>query len=153
MSVDPNDVRDALSRAGLRVTAPRVLVLTGLRERPHSTADELLAWMERRTGAISRQGMYDVLASLEEGGLARRIEPSGHASRYETRVGDNHHHLICRVCGAIEDVDCAVGEAPCLEPSSSSGFTVEEAEVNYWGVCPDCQAAGGAPRTRETKTR
>lgn len=117
------------------------MVLRGLRERPHSTADELLEWVAGQPGAISRQGVYDVLASLEEAGLARRIEPAGHAARYETRVGDNHHHVICRSCGAIEDVDCVRDAMPCLEPSSRSGFTVDEAEINFWGLCPDCQSA------------
>ncbi len=135
----PAPVAAALRRAGLHVTAARVLVLTGLRERPHSTADELLEWVEDQPGAISRQGMYDVLGSLEEAGLARRIEPAGHPSRYETRVADNHHHAVCRACGAIEDVDCAVGEMPCLEPSSTAGFTIERAEVNFWGLCPECR--------------
>ena len=132
------NVRESLRKAGLRVTSPRVMVLARLVEHPHSTADGLLRWMEEQQGAISRQGMYDVLTSLERVGLARRIEPAGHPSRYETRVGDNHHHVICRVCGAIADVDCAVGAMPCLEPSTSSGFVVEEAEINFWGLCPDC---------------
>jgi Fur family ferric uptake transcriptional regulator len=136
---DFQPLRRALRDAGMRVTAPRVIVLARLRAAPHSTADELLAWAQSQPGAISRQGMYDVLAGLEEAGLARRIEPAGHPARYETRVADNHHHVICRGCGAIADVDCAVGAMPCLDPSSTSGFTVEEAEINFWGLCPACQ--------------
>lgn len=131
--------RKSLQSAGLRITGPRLMVLTRLQERPHSTADQLLEWVESQPGAISRQGVYDVLASLEEVGLARRIEPAGHASRYETRVDDNHHHVICRSCGAIEDVDCVQGAMPCLQPSARAGFTVDEAEVNFWGLCPECQ--------------
>jgi Fur family transcriptional regulator, stress-responsive regulator len=148
--VPPDDsvlppIRQELRRAGLRVTAPRVVVLARLREAPHSSADELLAWAETRAAAISRQGMYDVLASLEKAGLVRRIEPAGHASRYETRVADNHHHVICRSCGTIADVDCAVGAMPCVQPSSPSGFTVEEAEINFWGLCPSCRTASSGP--------
>lgn len=140
MTVESNlDLRGALRRAGLRVTSPRLTVLGRLRERPHSTADELLEWIATQPGGISRQGMYDVLASLEKVGLARRIEPAGHPSRFETRVDDNHHHVVCRDCGAIADVDCAVGTMPCLEPSTTSGFTVDEAEVTFWGTCPDCR--------------
>lgn len=146
-------IRQALRKAGVRVTSPRVMVLARLHERPHSTADELLEWAAGGTGAISRQGMYDVLATLVEAGLARRIEPAGHPSRYESRVGDNHHHVVCRTCGRVADVDCAVGAMPCLEPSSSSGFTVEEAEVTFWGRCPACQAQGdAAPHTTQRST-
>ncbi|MFW6205704.1 MAG: Fur family transcriptional regulator [Gemmatimonadota bacterium] len=151
MSERTDDVRGALKDAGLRVTAPRVLVLTRLAERPHSTADELLDWVATQPGAISRQGVYDVLSSLEAAGLVRRIEPAGHASRWETRVADNHHHVICRECGDISDVDCAVGAMPCLQPSSSSGFTVERAEVNFWGVCPSCRDGAGASPTNGTE--
>lgn len=141
---DPiQSIRDELRRAGLRVTAHRVMVLARLREAPHSSADELLAWAESQPSAVSRQGMYDVLASLRGAGLTRRIEPAGQAARYETRVHDNHHHVICRSCGAIADVDCATGAMPCLRPSAPSGFTVDEAEVNFWGLCPDCQDPDG----------
>ena len=142
--------RQELRRAGVRVTSPRVMVLTRLRERPHSTADELIDWISANSGAISRQGVYDVLSTLVRAGLARRIEPAGHPSRYECRVGDNHHHIVCRFCGRVADVDCAVGDVPCLEPSSTSGFTVEEAEVTFWGRCPNCQAAAqGLEATRQ----
>ena len=146
-------IHRALRQAGLRVTSPRVTVLARLRERPHATADELLDWVAEQPGAISRQGMYDVLGSLVEAGLARRIEPAGHASRYEGRVGDNHHHVVCRSCGSVADVDCAVGVMPCLAPSSSSGFTVEEAEITFWGRCPACRAgAEAASHTNERKS-
>ena len=133
--------REDLVRAQVRVTSPRVMVLALLRQRPHATADDLLAWVSGEAGAISRQGIYDVLTTLVDAGLARRIEPAGHPSRYESRVGDNHHHIVCRRCGRVDDVDCAVGAMPCLEPSSASGFTIEEAEVTFWGLCPTCQAA------------
>jgi Fur family ferric uptake transcriptional regulator len=132
--------RDDLLRAHVRVTSPRVMVLALLRDRPHATADELLEWVAGETGAISRQGVYDVLTTLVEAGLARRIEPAGHASRYEVRVGDNHHHVVCRACGRVADVDCVVGVTPCLSPSSTSGFAVDEAEVVFWGRCPSCQS-------------
>lgn len=140
-------IRQALREAGLRITAPRLTVLAMLEEMPHSTADALLERVRGTLGTLSRQGIYDVLSSLEEAGLVRRIEPAGHASHYETRVGDNHHHVVCRECGAIADVDCAVGAMPCLEPSSTSGFTVEEAEINFWGLCPDCQERTQSPVT------
>lgn len=139
-----------LRHAGLRVTSPRAVVLARLRERPHATADELLDSVAGQPEAISRQGMYDVLGTLVDAGLARRIEPAGHPSRYESRVGDNHHHVVCRSCGSVADVDCAVGAMPCLAPSSDSGFTVEEAEVTFWGRCPACQAqASAAPQPNE----
>ena len=133
--------RDDLLRAHVRVTSPRVMVLALLRDRPHATADELLGWVAGETGAVSRQGVYDVLTTLVEAGLARRIEPAGHACRYEVRVGDNHHHVVCRACGRVADVDCVVGATPCLAPSSTSGFAVDETEVIFWGRCPSCQPA------------
>ncbi len=133
-----------LKAMGLRVTGPRLAVLSVLRDRPHATAEEVLRQVRERLGTLSHQGAYDVLSSLEEVGLVRRIEPRGHPSRYETRVGDNHHHVICVHCGAIADVDCAVGVMPCLEPSSPAGFTIEEAEVQFWGACPDCQGNGAS---------
>jgi Fur family ferric uptake transcriptional regulator len=133
--------RHELLRAHVRVTSPRVMVLAVLRQRPHATADDLLDLVAGETGAISRQGIYDVLTTLVDAGLARRIEPAGHPSRYEIRVGDNHHHVVCRACGRVADVDCVVGVTPCLEPSSRAGYTVDEAEVIFWGRCPDCQSA------------
>ena len=131
-----------LRAAGLRPTAPRVAVLSVLEaERQHLTADEVVRAARRRLGALSVQGAYDVLTALAAAGLLRRIEPAGSAARYEARVADNHHHIVCRSCGAMQDVDCAVGESPCLVPSSAGGFVLDEAEVTWWGLCPDCQQA------------
>lgn len=129
-----------LRQASLRVTRPRVAVLEGLRELPHADADRLTSTVRERLGSVSTQAVYDVLHALTAAGLVRRIEPAGSAARYELRVGDNHHHLVCRECGAIADVDCATGAAPCLTPAQQHGFVVDEAEVTYWGVCPSCAA-------------
>lgn len=127
---------------GLRVTRPRVAVLTALADLPHSDADAVARAVRSELGAVSTQAVYDVLRALAEAGLVRRIEPAGSPARYELRVGDNHHHLVCRACGAIEDVDCAVGARPCLETDlDDHGFVVDEAEVTYWGTCPDCHDA------------
>jgi Fur family ferric uptake transcriptional regulator len=134
-----SEMRDALRRAGLRLTAPRLATLDALGRLPHATAEDVTRVVTSTLGTVSRQGIYDVLSALEAAGLLRRIEPAGHPSRYETRVEDNHHHVICRACGTIADVDCAVGAMPCLKPSSSSGFMVDEAEINFWGWCPACQ--------------
>jgi Fur family transcriptional regulator, stress-responsive regulator len=133
------DPAQALRERGLQVTAQRIAVVRAVSRRPHSTADEVAGWVRAEIGAISKQAVYDALAVLTETGLVRRIQPAGSVARYEDRVGDNHHHLICRGCGRTVDVDCAVGEAPCLEPSHAAGFRVEEAEVIYWGMCPACQ--------------
>lgn len=113
--------------------------------RPHGTADEIAEGVRAEIGSISKQAVYDALGVLSEKGLVRRIQPAGSVARYEDRVGDNHHHLICRICGKVVDVDCAVGTSPCLTASDAGGFRVEEAEVIYWGVCPDCQAASPSP--------
>ncbi len=126
--------------AGLRVTAPRLAVLAAVRAGDHLTVEEIAASAHKRIGSISMQAVYDVLAALVRVGLVRRIEPAGSPARFETRVKDNHHHIICRSCGAVVDVDCAVGEAPCLEPSSASGYVIDEAEIIYWGLCPICRA-------------
>lgn len=131
----------ALRSVGLRVTAPRVAVLEALRDAPHADADAVLTAVRERLGTVSVQAVYDVLHALAGHGLVQRIEPAGHPARYERRVGDNHHHVVCRTCGAIGDVDCATGHAPCLIPSTSHGFTIETAEVIYWGTCPSCAAA------------
>jgi Fe2+ or Zn2+ uptake regulation protein len=130
---------DALRGAGLRVTAPRRAVLTWLIENPHSTADAVGAAVRAQLGTVSTQAVYDVLAACVDAGLVRRIEPAGHPARFERRVTDNHHHLVCRRCGTTADVDCVVGSAPCLEPSDTHGFVVDEAEVVFWGLCPDCR--------------
>jgi Fur family transcriptional regulator, stress-responsive regulator len=132
----------ALLRArGVQVTAQRLAVMRAVAEHPHSTADEIEQVVRDELGAISRQAVYDALGTLAEHQLVRRIQPAGSSSRYEDRVGDNHHHLICRSCGRTVDVDCAVGEVPCLTASDDAGYEVDEAEVIYWGRCPDCVAA------------
>lgn len=130
-----------LRSAGLRVTAPRLAVLTAIQgEGRHRDALEIAGVARKRLGTLSVQAIYDNLDVLVEAGLARRIQLSGQPARYEARVGDNHHHIVCRRCGETADVDCAVGAAPCLEPSANHGFVVEEAEVVFWGVCPQCQS-------------
>jgi Fe2+ or Zn2+ uptake regulation protein len=126
----------------LRVTSPRVAVLDALYEHPHATADGLAGQVRHTLGSVSKQAVYDALDAFTGAGLVRRIEPAGSAVRYETRTGDNHHHLVCRSCGTVADVDCMVEAAPCLAPSEELGFVVDEAEVVFWGVCPACQAAG-----------
>ncbi|MEU4801242.1 Fur family transcriptional regulator [Actinosynnema sp. NPDC023587] len=131
--------RELLKDAGLRITAPRIAVLGWLAEHPHATADQVAEGVRARLGAVSTQAVYDVLNVCARTGLLRRIEPAGHPARYETRIGDNHHHLVCRHCGRTEDVDCVHGAAPCLEPSDTVGFAVDEAEVLFWGTCPDCR--------------
>ncbi len=131
---------DLLREHGLHVTAQRLAVLRAVSTHPHTTADGVAEVAGEEIGAISRQAVYDALAVLVEKGLLRRIEPSGSPARYETRVADNHHHLICRDCGDVVDVDCAVGYAPCLTPSDARNYEVDEAEVIYWGRCPECQA-------------
>ena len=137
----PVDNEALLRRHGLSVTAQRLAVLRALADRPHSTADDLYSLVRDEIGAISRQAVYDVLAVLTDRGVLRRIQPAGSPARYEDRVGDNHHHLICRTCGRMGDVDCAVGETPCLTAADDSGYEIDEAEVIYWGRCPDCIAA------------
>jgi Fur family transcriptional regulator, stress-responsive regulator len=129
-----------LRRHGLHVTAQRLAVLRAVSERPHSTADDIHALVGTDIGAISRQAVYDALTTLSEKGVLRRIQPAGSPARYENRVGDNHHHLICRTCSRMVDVDCAVGETPCLTAADDSGYEIDEAEVTYWGRCPDCLA-------------
>ncbi len=130
----------ALRRAGLRVTAPRLAVLLSVQGAgQHQDAEAIAALARRRLGTLSTQAVYDNLHILEEAGLVRRIQPSGHPARYEARVGDNHHHLVCRRCGLTTDVDCVTGKAPCLEPVSDQGFVVEVAEVIFWGLCASCR--------------
>ena len=130
----------ALRDAGLRVTGPRVAVLRALQAHPHADTDTLADAARIELGAVSTQAVYDVLRALTEAGIARRIEPAGSPARFELRVGDNHHHVVCRGCGAVADVDCAVGHRPCLTASDDHGFVIDEAEVTYWGLCPDCSA-------------
>ena len=139
------DPRPRLRAAGLRVTAPRVAVLKALAAKPHSTADEVAGRVRETLGSVSTQAVYDVLRACASAGLVRRIEPAGSSARYETRIGDNNHHLVCRVCGRVTDVDCVVGDAPCLHPSDVGGFEVDEAEVVVWGTCTQCRALAAQP--------
>ncbi|MGC2176393.1 MAG: Fur family transcriptional regulator [Acidimicrobiales bacterium] len=134
------NVADQLRDRGIQATAQRIAVLRAVSLRPHVTADEIAAIVQSDIGAISRQAVYDALGVLVEHGLLRRIQPVGSAARYEDRVNDNHHHLICRSCQRVVDVDCAVGAAPCLTASDDHGYEIDEAEVAYWGLCPTCLA-------------
>ncbi|WP_299037383.1 Fur family transcriptional regulator [uncultured Pseudokineococcus sp.] len=137
---------DLLRGAGLRATGPRVAALAVLAEQPHADADDVARGVRDRIGRVSTQAVYDVLRALCQAGLVRRIEPAGSPALFELRVADNHHHLVCRSCGRVRDVDCAVGAAPCLVPAhDGTDFAVDEAEVIYWGTCAAC-AAGGAGR-------
>lgn len=130
-----------LRHAGLRVTSPRLAVLVVVGSSPHIAAEDVATKVRERLGAVSTQTVYDALRVCTDAGLMRRIEPAGSPARYERRTGDNHHHLVCRRCGRIEDVDCAVGHAPCLAADADHGFHIDEAEVNYWGICPECRAS------------
>ena len=132
------DAEEALRAASLRVTRPRVAVLLAAHDRPHADTETLIGAVRERMGTVSHQAVYDVLRALTDAGLLRRIQPAGSVARYEARVGDNHHHVVCRSCGSIADVECAVGHTLCLTPSDDAGFTVDEAEVTYWGQCPSC---------------
>jgi Fur family transcriptional regulator, stress-responsive regulator len=127
-----------LRGADLRVTRPRLAVLAAVHARPHADTDSIIATARDGLGDVSKQAVYDVLQALTAAGLVRRIQPLGSVARYEARVGDNHHHVVCRSCGVIADADCAVGTAPCLTASHDHGFAIDEAEVIYWGLCPDC---------------
>ncbi|MFD5599387.1 Fur family transcriptional regulator [Leucobacter sp. NPDC058333] len=131
----------ALRDAGLRATAGRVAVLDALGSMPHSDADRVFRVVLSALPTTSIQSVHNILADLTAAGLTRRIEPAGSAALYERRVSDNHHHVVCSQCGAVADVDCVVGHAPCLAPSSTAGFTVQTAEVTFWGICPDCAAS------------
>jgi len=130
-----------LRDAGLRVTRPRLAVIEALGRHPHADVDSIADAARAELGTVSTQAIYDVLKAFTAVGLARRIEPAGSPARFELRVGDNHHHVVCRSCGAIADVDCAHGSAPCLTASDDHGFSIDEAEVTYWGTCPDCSAS------------
>ena len=138
----PTDFTEQLRAADLRVTRPRLAVLETVHGHPHADTETIFSAVRAGLPEVSRQAVYDVLAALTSAGLVRKIQPSGSVARYESRVGDNHHHVVCRSCGVIEDVDCAVGEAPCLTPSDDAGtlegFVLDEAEVIYWGLCPEC---------------
>jgi Fur family transcriptional regulator, stress-responsive regulator len=145
VGIDVEHLPDELRARGLRVTAPRLAVYRAVAETPGHPDVELIATQARALiGALSTQAVYDALSALSAAGLLRRIEPAGSPARFEARVGDNHHHVVCRVCGAAHDVDCVLGQAPCLTPSEAGGFVVDEAEVTFWGVCPGCQAQNAA---------
>jgi Fe2+ or Zn2+ uptake regulation protein len=146
MSLSPID---QLRERGIQATAQRIAVLRAVSSQPHVTADEVTELAQLDIGAISRQAVYDALGVLVDNGLLRRIQPVGSAARYEDRVNDNHHHLICRSCQRVVDVDCAVGSAPCLTASDDHGYEIDEAEVAYWGLCPDCQAENSGPTSPE----
>lgn len=133
-----------LKEHGLQVTAQRLAVLNAVTARPHRTADDLVEDVRSSIGSISRQTVFDALGALTDKGLIRRIQPARSAARYEDRVDDNHHHLVCRTCGRMVDVDCAVGNRPCLEAVDDHGYSIDEAEVIYWGVCPDCQKSSAS---------
>ena len=141
----PDEFDALLRRHGVQVTAQRLAVLRAVSRGPHRTADDLDKLVRADIGAISRQAVYDALAVLTDKGLIRRIQPAGSPARYEDRVGDNHHHLICRSCGQMVDVDCAVGYTPCLTAADDSAYEIDEAEVIYWGRCPECVAAASDP--------
>ena len=145
-----------LRRHGIHVTAQRLAVLRAASDRPHSPADDIHQLVRAEIGAISRQAVYDALGVLTDKGLLRRIQPAGSPARYESRVGDNHHHLICRTCNRMVDVDCAVGDTPCLTAADDSGYEIDEAEVVYWGRCPECAvttspSSKGAKRSRRSR--
>jgi Fur family ferric uptake transcriptional regulator len=142
------DFAGLVRTAGLRVTRPRLAVLAAVHDHPHADTDSILGAVRADLGDVSHQAVYDVLRALTAAGLLRRIQPMGSVARYETRTDDNHHHVVCRSCGVIADVDCAVGDAPCLTASDPAGFQIGEAEVIYWGSCPDC-ARSTANRTKK----
>ena len=139
------DAERMLREVELRVTRPRVAVLAAVHDHPHADTDTLIGVVRRDVGDVSHQAVYDVLRALTGAGLVRRIQPSGSVARYEARVGDNHHHVVCRSCGAIADVDCAVGGTPCLTASDDHGFSIDEAEVVYWGTCQACSTLPHVP--------
>jgi Fur family ferric uptake transcriptional regulator len=136
--MDDSEFEALLRGADLRVTRPRLAVLRAVRRQPHADTSSVLGAVRGEEPGVSHQAVYDVLGARTESGIVRKIQPAGSVSRYELRVGDNHHHVVCRSCGAVADVDCAVGHTPCLAASDSRGFVIDEAEVTYWGTCSDC---------------
>lgn len=144
----PANPAELLRRHGVQVTAQRLAVLRAVSSRPHGTADDIEEFVRADIGAISRQAVYDALGTLTDRGLIRRIQPARSPARYEDRVEDNHHHLVCRACGITVDIDCVVGSSPCLDAGGDHGFTIDEAEVVFWGLCPACRAATGDGRAR-----
>jgi Fur family ferric uptake transcriptional regulator len=147
------DPATLLRERGIQVTAQRLAVLRAVSAEPHVTADRVADAVRTEIGAISLQSVYDALGVLVAEGLIRRIQPAGSPARFEDRVGDNHHHLICRVCGRVVDVDCAAGDAPCLAASDDKGYQIDEAEIAYWGRCPDCQSAAAVPSPSKPPSR
>ena len=147
------DPAGLLRERGIQVTAQRLAVVRAIAGQPHITADAVAEAVRAEIGAISLQSVYDALGVLVAEGLIRRIQPAGSAARFEDRVGDNHHHLICRICGRLVDVDCAVGAAPCLTAADDQGYEIDEAEVAYWGRCPDCVAQPPVPSRPDPQTR
>jgi Fur family ferric uptake transcriptional regulator len=146
------DFERMLRGAALRVTRPRLAVLTAVHERPHADTDSIIGAVRTELGEVSHQAVYDVLRALTEAGLLRRFQPMGSVARYEARIGDNHHHVVCRTCGAIADVDCAVGYTPCLTAADAAGYEIGEAEVIYWGRCPECAAAHASNESPRQET-
>ncbi|UFN42948.1 Fur family transcriptional regulator [Nocardioides okcheonensis] len=143
---------DLLRGADLRVTRPRLAVLRAVRRHPHADTGTVLAAVRTEEATVSHQAVYDVLGALTDAGLVRRIQPAGSVARYELRVGDNHHHVVCRSCGTVADVDCAVGHRPCLDASDDHGFVIDEAEVTYWGLCPACASTPSTSPTTANPT-
>jgi Fur family ferric uptake transcriptional regulator len=143
---------DSIRSAGLKVTAPRLAVMRALAEAPHSSADRVFGAVRIELPGSSLQAVYGVLSAFVASGLVRKLEPAGSSALFERRVGDNHHHVVCTRCGAVHDVDCSVGAAPCLVPADNAGFTVHAAEVTYWGLCPDCQAALASEAATESES-
>jgi Fur family transcriptional regulator, stress-responsive regulator len=145
-----SDFERLLRGVALRVTGPRVAVLRAVHDHPHADTDSISGVVREDLGVVvSLQAVYDVLRALTDAGLVRRIQPAGSVARYEARVGDNHHHVVCRSCGAISDVDCAVGYTPCLTAANDLGYEIDEAEVIYWGLCPECSAAASAAKSNQ----
>ncbi len=149
----PSDHEQSLRGAALRVTRPRVAVLSAVHTHPHADTESLLRAVRADIGEVSHQAVYDVLRALTDARLVRKIEPQGSVARYESRVGDNHHHVVCRSCGLIDDVDCATGDTPCLTASNDRGFAIDEAEVVYWGRCPACLPLTSAPPVHTITSR
>jgi Fe2+ or Zn2+ uptake regulation protein len=147
------DLEARLREKALRVTAPRLAVLAAVHDHPHADTEALAGVVRSGLGSVSHQTVYDVLRVLTDVGLIRRIQPAGATARYEARISDNHHHLVCRSCGDIVDVDCAVGDVPCLTASDDHGFVIDQAEVVYWGTCPDCATASFASEPLSEGTR
>ena len=146
------ELTESIRGAGLKVTEPRIAVLKALHEKPHADADTVFGAVKSELPGTSLQAVYGVLAALTAAGLLRKIEPAGSSARYERRTGDNHHHLVCTQCSAIQDVDCVIGEAPCLVPSQHGGYAIHTAEVTFWGLCPDCQQAQITSTSRNKET-